>query len=44
MCNGEGVPLGGLGRVFYLRCRQCGWDYSDNHGDEYFDEEETEES
>lgn len=35
MCNGEGVSLGGLGRVFYLRCRQCGWDYQDNHDEDY---------
>lgn len=24
MCNGDGVPLGPLGCLFWFKCRQCG--------------------
>lgn len=27
MCEGPPVPLGTLGRITWLRCRDCGWQY-----------------
>ena len=27
-CGGEGSPMGALGYREYLRCRQCGWEFS----------------
>jgi hypothetical protein len=36
-CGGPGTWLGNLGRVLWLRCRNCGWTYTAppiNHDDE----------
>lgn len=30
MCGGEMQPLGNLGNLMHYRCRQCGWEDSDN--------------
>lgn len=27
ICGGEPTCLGTLGRITWLRCRRCGWDY-----------------
>ena len=29
MCSGPGVLLGSLGRLNHFRCRNCGWDFSE---------------
>jgi tRNA(Ile2) C34 agmatinyltransferase TiaS len=28
MCNGPGVVIGSWGRLTYFRCRNCGWDFT----------------
>jgi rubredoxin len=33
-CGHDGVLLGVLGLVAWLRCRHCGIDYEDDHGAE----------
>lgn len=50
ICNGNGVPLGQLGKLFWFRCRQCGMEFSINQSidsfnfDEDFPNEEIEET
>lgn len=33
MCGGEGMSMGRMGRKTWYRCRQCGWQFSEE-GDE----------
>jgi len=28
MCDGQAMPLGRLGRLFYYKCRDCGMDHA----------------
>ena len=34
MCNGPGIVLGSLGRLTHFRCRNCGWDFTQERGSE----------
>jgi hypothetical protein len=32
-CNGSGGILGTLGKLTWLRCRQCGWEWALENGE-----------
>jgi hypothetical protein len=36
MCEGEPTILGVLGRITWLRCRNCGWDYAADEPEDVF--------
>jgi tRNA(Ile2) C34 agmatinyltransferase TiaS len=39
MCGGQGEDLGTLGNVTYMRCRQCGADFSVSGEKEEYNED-----
>jgi len=39
ICGGPGVPLGYLGREFWLRCRNCGIEFIGEENVEFEDED-----
>lgn len=40
MCNGPAYAMGMLGRLLWLRCRDCGWEFNQK-AEEADDGEET---
>lgn len=43
MCDGPGDSIGTLGRLFWFRCINCGWDFSAEYTPEYAGEENDDE-
>lgn len=37
MCKGPGVLLGRLGSITWFRCRNCGWEFTNEQAQEWAD-------